>query len=132
MATLRARGGKGPTMIECVTYRMEVHTTADDPSKYRDDEEVERWKKKDPLDRFQQYLAKERSILSSDEIDKLEKEIDKQIKSAWQKTKKRMANQDDPLVMFEHLYADLPPHLERQRQQLHEEMKASAKGGSDG
>lgn len=127
-----ARKGKGPTMIECVTYRMEVHTTADDPSKYRDEEEVERWKKRDPLERLQRYLVHERKVLSSAEIDELEQEIEKEIEDAWQSTKKRMAELDDPVAMFEHIYADLPPHLERQRKQLCEELKAGAEGGSDG
>jgi pyruvate dehydrogenase E1 component alpha subunit len=48
----RARSGGGPTMIECVTYRMTMHTTADDPKRYRTEDEVEAWKKKDPLIRF--------------------------------------------------------------------------------
>ena len=51
-AVERARGGDGPTLIECVTYRLGVHTTADDPTKYRSTEEVEAWERKDPLTRF--------------------------------------------------------------------------------
>lgn len=53
----RARSGGGPTFIEAVTYRIGDHTTADDASRYRSKEEVERWMKKDPIDRLQKYLA---------------------------------------------------------------------------
>lgn len=52
----RARSGKGPTLIEAYTYRLGAHTTSDDPSVYRDESEVNEWKKKDPIDRFRKYL----------------------------------------------------------------------------
>src|SRR4029453_2146309 len=52
----RARAGEGPTLIECVTYRLGVHTTADDPTKYRSDDEVKAWEKKDPMTRLVPYL----------------------------------------------------------------------------
>jgi pyruvate dehydrogenase E1 component alpha subunit len=52
----RALSGLGPTFIEAVTYRFGPHTTADDPTKYREDAEVEEWKKLDPLLRLQKYL----------------------------------------------------------------------------
>ncbi|MDP2717129.1 MAG: thiamine pyrophosphate-dependent enzyme, partial [Candidatus Micrarchaeota archaeon] len=52
-----AHDGKGPTLIEAVTYRMTMHTTADDPKKYRSDAEVENWKQKDPIARFERYLT---------------------------------------------------------------------------
>jgi len=52
----RAYAGEGPTLIEAVTYRMLMHTTADDPTKYRDQAEVDAWAKKDPIDRFRIYL----------------------------------------------------------------------------
>src|SRR5690606_33223800 len=48
----RAIKGEGPTLIEAVTYRIGPHTTSDNPKLYREDEEVERWMKKDPIQRF--------------------------------------------------------------------------------
>lgn len=54
----RARGGEGPTLIECYTYRLDDHTTADDASRYRKKEEVEEWRKKEPLLRFRLFLEK--------------------------------------------------------------------------
>ena len=56
LAARRAREGKGPTLIEAMTYRYGPHATADDPSLYRSDEEVEAWKKKDPIERFRRFL----------------------------------------------------------------------------
>lgn len=53
----RARAGHGPTLIECVTYRIGDHTTADDASRYRKAEEVEAWRKKDPIDRLKKYMV---------------------------------------------------------------------------
>lgn len=55
-AVERARRGDGPTLIEAYTYRMGAHTTADDPTKYRDDAEVEEWRPRDPILRVQKYL----------------------------------------------------------------------------
>jgi pyruvate dehydrogenase E1 component alpha subunit len=66
----KARKGKGPTFIECYTYRLESHTTADDWKRYRDPKEVENWQKKDPLLRLTRYLKIEKLL-----TDKEEKEI---------------------------------------------------------
>ncbi len=55
-AVTRAREGSGPSLIEAVTYRMGPHTTADDPGRYRTDEEVAEWEKRDPLDRIRRLL----------------------------------------------------------------------------
>src|SRR5438128_4352097 len=55
----QARDGQGPTLIECVTYRLGDHTTADDASRYRSRDEVEQWRKKDPIERLKKYMEKE-------------------------------------------------------------------------
>src|SRR5881409_2856884 len=73
----RAREGNGPTLIECVTYRLGVHTTADDPTKYRTQEEVTAWEQKDPLTRFRVYLEK-RNLLEEG----LEQQVDEEIAAA--------------------------------------------------
>ena len=52
----RARAGEGPSFIEGITYRLGVHTTADDPTRYREDEEAETWLGREPLIRFRKYL----------------------------------------------------------------------------
>jgi len=51
-----ARAGEGPTLIEALTYRMGAHTTADDPTKYRTDAEVEYWQQRDPIARYRTWL----------------------------------------------------------------------------
>lgn len=56
LACHRAREGKGPTLIEAMTYRYGPHATADDPSLYRSEEEVEEWRAKDPIDRLRRFL----------------------------------------------------------------------------
>jgi len=109
----RARAGDGPTLIECVTYRLGVHTTADDPSKYRSEEEVTMWEKKDPLTRFRAYLE-QRSLLESD----IESQIDAEIAGAVQRFE--AIPPPDPLTMFDHAYAELTPDLEAQRAELAE------------
>ena len=109
----RARAGDGPTLIECVTYRLGVHTTADDPSKYRSEEEVTMWEKKDPLTRFRAYLEK-RNLLESD----IESRVDEEIAAAVQRFEATPT--PDPLTMFDHAYAELPPDLEAQRAEMAE------------
>lgn len=54
-----ARSGKGPFLIEALTYRIGAHTTSDDPSKYRDESEVEYWKARDPMDRVEKFLRRQ-------------------------------------------------------------------------
>lgn len=117
-----ARSGGGPTLIECVTYRMSVHTTADDPRRYRSDEEVESWKKKDPLIRFQRYLE-QKDLLSAERLEKLEKEVQEEIQSAVERAESRMQKMVDPLKMFDHLYAEMPPHLKLQKTALERRLK---------
>jgi 2-oxoisovalerate dehydrogenase E1 component alpha subunit len=55
----RTRNGGGPSFIEAVTYRMGPHTTADDPTRYRDPIELEDWKRRDPIERLGRYLSAE-------------------------------------------------------------------------
>jgi pyruvate dehydrogenase E1 component alpha subunit len=110
-AVERARGGGGPTLIECVTYRLGVHTTADDPTKYRSEEEVREWERKDPLTRFGAYLQK-KNLLE----DGLEEQVDAEIAAAVKAFE--AAPPPDPLTMFEHVYAERPPHLAAQRAAL--------------
>jgi pyruvate dehydrogenase E1 component alpha subunit len=79
-AVERARAGKGPTLIECKTYRWRGHSKSD-AQRYRTREEVESWKKKDPIARFRAYLLKE-GVLSEDEIQQIDKEAHELIEEA--------------------------------------------------
>ena len=120
-AVNRARAGEGPTLIECVTYRLAMHTTADDPKKYRTDDEVALWNKRDPIPRFQNYLMS-KNLLSEKEIEKLETEVASEIQAAIDSAEEKMKTLGDPLVMFEHLYAELPPHVQVQKEKFSQEL----------
>ena len=116
-AVERARVGDGPTMIENVTYRLSVHTTADDPTKYRQKEEVEEWENKDPIPRFQNYL-KDKELLSDESIEQLEREIKDEIRAAVKEAEREMEELGEPLLMFDHIYAEMPSFLRAQREEL--------------
>ncbi len=111
----RARSGQGPTLIECVTYRLSVHTTADDPTRYRTQEEVARWEAREPLSRLQVYLRR-RGILDDDLVREDEEEAGRRIDDAWKQAHGKMQHLGDPLEMFEHGTARRSPYLEEQRE----------------
>jgi pyruvate dehydrogenase E1 component alpha subunit len=107
-----ADGETRPTLIEAVTYRFGAHTTADDPTVYRDDEEVEAWKERDPLARFEAFLRR---------TDRLDDELDADIQAAVEDHVATIIDESsefeaDPESMFDDAYAELPPALRRQRE----------------
>ena len=59
-ALSKASSGGGPTFIECLTYRIGDHTTADDAGRYRSPDEVAVWKARDPILRLERYMAKQK------------------------------------------------------------------------
>ncbi len=117
----RARAGGGPTFIESVTYRMSMHTTADDPKKYRKEEEVAVWVKRDPLVRFQKYLA-DKGLLTEERAAAVEVEVQGEIKAAEERWAQLVEKALDPLEMFDHAYAAMPPHLVAQQEELRQEL----------
>ncbi len=111
----KAKSGGGPTLIEAVTYRLGVHTTADDPTKYRSDEEVQKWEKLDPIPRYQTYLVK-RGVLNEKLIAEIEKDVLKEVADAVDRYE---AMRDvDPLDCFDYTYATLPRELVSQRDEF--------------
>ena len=125
----RARSGGGPTLIECVTYRMAVHTTADDPKRYRTEEEVEQWKKRDPITRFHKHLLA-KGVLSEDLAAGLDAEITEVIQSAVDRAEEQMKSLGNPIDMFEHAYAEMPPYLKEQKESFARELVE--RGGENG
>ncbi len=120
----RARNGGGPTMVECVTYRIVMHTTSDDPRRYRTEEEAQVWMKKEPLVRFQNYLL-EKGLLTTERIQALEDEIKVEIQAAVDRAEQQMKMPVDPLHMFEHAYAEMPSNLLEQMEEVRRELRAS-------
>ncbi|MBI4609319.1 MAG: pyruvate dehydrogenase (acetyl-transferring) E1 component subunit alpha, partial [Candidatus Rokubacteria bacterium] len=114
-AVERARAGGGPTLIEFVTYRLSMHTTADDPTKYRSEAEVKAWEAKEPLIRFRRYLEG-KGLLDEASQAALEAEVEGEIRQAVERAEARMDG--DLLAAFDHVYAELPEELREQRDEL--------------
>lgn len=107
----RARRGEGPTLIEAYTYRLGAHTTSDDPTRYREDSEVEEWKKKDPIDRFKKYLMAQ-GLLTEEENEEI---IENYSKIAEEAFKYVEANGDTQLEdIFQYQFKEMTPQLEEQ------------------
>ena len=79
-AVARARKGEGPTIVECKTYRWHGHYIGD-PETYKSKEEVDDWKKKDPIPRFRKYLI-DNKVLTEEDVNKIDKEISEEIDNA--------------------------------------------------
>lgn len=111
-----ARAGNGPTLIECVTYRMSDHTTSDDAKRYRTEREVEEWKNKDPIMRLQKYM-KEKKLWTENYEQDLQERTKKQVEEAVQ----LMESEPAPAIddVFNYMYAEkttpLKEQLERAR-----------------
>lgn len=110
----KARTGGGPTLIEAVTYGLGTHTTADDPKKYRQEQEVKHWEPRYPLLRFQAYL-KGKKLLAA----KVQKVIDEEMAAELDEALRTYETyQFDPLEFFRHVHAELTPELRGQMAEL--------------
>jgi pyruvate dehydrogenase E1 component alpha subunit len=111
MAAERAREGGGPTLIEGLTYRLGAHTTSDDPSKYRTDEEVRQWETRDPLLRLERYLHR-KSLLSDADIVKIREQSLDCARAGFEEAEQAA---DTTLEdTFTYLYKDMPEMLAAQ------------------
>ncbi|MCV7683624.1 pyruvate dehydrogenase (acetyl-transferring) E1 component subunit alpha [Micrococcus luteus] len=113
-AVERAADGGGPTFIEAVTYRMGPHTTADDPTRYRDDAELAAWKARDPLTRVEAHLrtldVDVDAVLAQaqTEADELAAEVRRALEAL---------EEDGADRLFDEIYAEPHQELERQRRE---------------
>ena len=119
-AVEKARKGGGPTLVECFTYRMSDHTTADDWKKYRSQDEVDEWRKKDPIDRLRKYMESKKLWKKSDEK-KLLKEAEKLVETAVKKFES--IKPPDIEDIFRYTYAEMTPELKEQMERLKEDLK---------
>jgi 2-oxoisovalerate dehydrogenase E1 component alpha subunit len=107
----RARAGEGPTIVEAKTFRMGGHSTSDDPTKYVPKELLEEWAAKDPIQRFEKYLAAS-GIWTPEDGERMSKECEEECavaaRAAEQVPKPGLE------TIFSDVYAEVPDHLRRQ------------------
>ena len=128
-AAERARGNHGPTLIEHFTYRVEAHSTSDDPSAYRSAEEAANFPLGDPIDRLKQHLI---GLGEWDEAshDALKTELAGQVRAAGREAEKLGTLSGTAFnhgfeTIFEDVFAEMPPHLKEQMEQSAEERRVA-------
>lgn len=111
MAATRAREGGGPTLIEGLTYRLGAHTTSDDPTKYRSDEEVRQWETRDPILRLERYLHLQ-GLLSDADVVKIREQSLDCARSSFEEVER--AADTTMEETFQYLYHEMPEVLAAQ------------------
>jgi len=114
-ALARARRGQGPSFIEAVTFRVGAHSTSDDPSRYRSQEEVDSWLARDPVQAVRHHLQQS-GALDADTDARMEKELNAEISEAIREAERQPPPARDTL--FDDVYAAPPWHLRQQRDEL--------------
>ena len=112
-ARRRALAGEGPTLIEAVTYRLAGHTTADDPSRYVQPEELEEWKSKEPVLRLREILKAKGSY--APELDERASQLAEGDVNA---TLEAQSAEFDPTAFFDTVFQDPTPRMLEERRQL--------------
>ena len=114
-ALATARGGK-PVLVEALTYRQGPHTTADDPSVYRDDDpDLPEWRVRDPVDRFEAFCRVE-GVVDDASVARIRDDVDAELAAAVESAEDAPAGTSDDL--FGHVYAGSAPGLDAQRTAL--------------
>ncbi len=103
--------GRRPTMIEAVQYRFGAHTTADDPSRYRPESEVEYWRKRDPIVRFETFL-KDNGVLDAELIEEISTKVTNRVASGIEAAE--LTPRPVPADMFRYVYDSPPEKLKQQ------------------
>ncbi len=120
-AAERARQNLGPTLIEWVTYRAGPHSTSDDPTKYRPSDDWERFPLGDPIERLKTHLIG-LGAWSEQEHEQVRLELEAEVAAAQKEAESYGTLLDGRIpsaaTMFDDVYAEMPAHLKRQRQQL--------------
>jgi 2-oxoisovalerate dehydrogenase E1 component alpha subunit len=118
-ALAHARDGGGPVLIEALTYRMEGHSTSDDPGRYRPPGEQEGWRDRDPILRIERYLESEGTL---DEAAR--RAVAKEAEDAAMRLRRAIVDAPSPEAdeLFAHAYVDMPESLQRQRADLRQEL----------
>ena len=111
----KARAGGGPTLIEALTYRMGPHSTSDDPTRYRPEEERADWAKRDPVRRFAEHLLRA-AVVDGKTAETLAEEAREEVQRAVKECEG--APPVSPESLVEDVYAEMPWHLAEQRKLL--------------
>jgi 2-oxoisovalerate dehydrogenase E1 component alpha subunit len=125
-AAVYVREGNGPVLVEARTYRLEAHTNADDATRYRDPAEVELWVQRDPITRLETYL-RDRGVVDDKSVESLNAEVD----SAAAELREAIGAQrfNDPLDLFEYVFAKPTSQLREQQAELKAELAAQEEMG---
>ena len=118
-AAQRARSNLGPTLIEWVTYRVGAHSTSDDPSAYRPKEEPATWPLGDPIDRLKNHLVRI-GEWSEERHQQCLDDVESTVRRAAEEAERfgtLRSDHSSPASMFDDVYAVMPDHLRRQREQ---------------
>jgi 2-oxoisovalerate dehydrogenase E1 component alpha subunit len=111
----RARSGVGPSLVEMLVYRYGPHSSADDDSRYRPREEVDAWRKRDPIQRMRAFLTRE-GLLDEPKNEELRQAVTQEVAAAA-----KVAEEAGPPPvewLLEDVYKETPAHLEAQREWL--------------
>ncbi len=122
----KAHSGGGPTFIECETYRMGHHTTSDDATRYRTEEDVKMWAQRDPIERLRKYLEKKglwNQKYEQELITVSEEKVAKAVKTAEGR------QTPTPESIFDNVYDKPTKELEEQREYLLKVVKKEQKNG---
>ena len=105
-----ARAGRGPALVEALTYRIGAHTSADDPTRYRDDDDLAEWTARDPLVRMRTFLE------SRGVGEEVFRRLDEAARDAAADVRRRLPDLTDPAAesMFAHVYSDPHPLMQAQ------------------
>ncbi|WP_349826823.1 thiamine pyrophosphate-dependent dehydrogenase E1 component subunit alpha [Brevibacterium litoralis] len=111
------RAGHGPLLIEAYTYRMGAHTTADDPTKYRDDAVTEAWAAKDPISRVRAFLTNH-----TDTPEEFFDEVDREAEALAVRVRDAVLAMEEPALdqLFDHAYATEHPLVAQEKAQYQE------------
>jgi len=119
-AVLNIKKGKGPFFIECITYRLGDHTTADDSLKYRTQKELNEWMKKDPILRLKDFIIKNKYMSRLDE-EKLQDKVKLKVEEFVKKAESIEApNVED---IFKYTFKEMPWNLKEELEDLKDSMK---------
>jgi len=111
----RARSGGGPSLVECETYRIGAHSSSDDPTRYRDEREVEEWRKRDPLELMRSRLHAW-GLWTALEEDALKARVLEEVNAAIAEAEKKPPPPRESL--FDDVYLNAPWSLREQRAEL--------------